>query len=64
MVLQDDVAEIYVIDIKRVIQSMTEEAGKNAGGKNEGKCHYVVENTCIKNVRNRPCHYVYENKDT
>ena len=37
---------------------------KNAGGKNEGKLHYVIENTCRKNVRNGPSHYVYENKDT
>ncbi len=35
---------------------------KNAGGKNEGIFHYVVENTCIKNVRNEPFHYVDEKK--
>jgi hypothetical protein len=61
---QDDAAKTYVIDIKRVIQLMGEELGKNAGGKNGGKSHYVVENKCRKNVRNRPRHYVYENKGT
>jgi hypothetical protein len=35
---------------------------KNAGGKNEGIFHYVIENKCRKNVRNRPFHYVDENK--
>ena len=35
---------------------------KNAGGKNEGIFHYVVENTCIKNVRNESFHYVDEKK--
>jgi hypothetical protein len=35
---------------------------KNAGGKNEGKSHYVVENKWRKNVRNMPRHYMYENK--
>jgi hypothetical protein len=34
----------------------------NAGGKNEGKFHYVVENKWIKNVRFRPFHYIIENK--
>ncbi len=35
---------------------------KNAGGKNEGIFHYVIENKWWKNVRNRPFHYVDENK--
>jgi hypothetical protein len=35
---------------------------KNAGGKSEGKFHYVIENTCRKNVRNAPLHYIYENR--
>jgi len=35
---------------------------KKRGGKNEGIFHYVVENTCIKNVRNEPFHYVDEKK--
>ena len=33
---------------------------KKRGGKNEGICHYVIENKCIKNVRNGPFHYVIE----
>jgi hypothetical protein len=32
------------------------------GGKNEGIFHYVIENKWWKNVRNRPFHYVDENK--
>ena len=35
---------------------------KNAGGKNEGKFNYVVENTYRKNVRLLALHYVDENK--
>jgi hypothetical protein len=62
--LQDDAAKTYVIDIKRVIQLMGEQVGRDAGGENEGKSHYVIENTCRKNVRNRPRHYVSENKCT
>jgi hypothetical protein len=37
---------------------------KNAGGKNEGIFHYVIENKWRKNVRNRPFHYVDEKKGT
>jgi hypothetical protein len=33
---------------------------KTRGGKNEGNLHYVVENKCRKNARNRPFHYVIE----
>jgi hypothetical protein len=36
-------------------------APRNAGGKYEGKSHYVIENTWRKNVRNKPRHYMYEN---
>jgi hypothetical protein len=35
---------------------------KNAGGKNEGKFHYVIENTCRKNVSLWAFHDVDENK--
>jgi hypothetical protein len=35
---------------------------KNAGGKYEGKSHYVIENTWSKNVRKWSRHYMYENK--
>jgi hypothetical protein len=34
----------------------------NAGVKNEGILHYVIENKRIKNVRKRPLHYVDEKK--
>ena len=37
-------------------------APKNAGGKSEGKFHYVIENTCRKNVSLGAFHYVDENK--
>jgi hypothetical protein len=40
------------------------EPAKNAGGKNEGIFHYVIENKCIKNVRNGPFHYVIEKSAT
>jgi hypothetical protein len=43
---------------------MGEQVGRDAGGENEGKSHYVIENTFRKNVRNRPRHYVSENKCT
>jgi len=35
---------------------------KNAGGKNEGMSHDIIENTCRKNVSFMPCHDVDENK--
>jgi len=35
---------------------------KNAGGKNAGIFHYVVENKWCKNARIRPFHYVHEKK--
>jgi hypothetical protein len=37
---------------------------ENAGGKNEGIFHYVVENKCRKNARNRAFHYVDEKKSS
>ena len=60
-ILQGNPVEIDIIEIKRVIQLTGGRGRKNARGKNEGKSHYVIENTWIKNVRNRPCHYIYEN---
>jgi hypothetical protein len=50
--------------LKELFDRQRRKPEKNAGGKNEGKCHYVIENTCRKNVRNRSSHYVFENKDT
>jgi hypothetical protein len=41
---------------------MDDHVEKNAGGKNEGKSHDVVENTCRKNVSFTVCHDVDENK--
>jgi hypothetical protein len=35
---------------------------ENAGGKNEGKSHDVIENTCRKNASLWACHDVYENE--
>jgi hypothetical protein len=33
---------------------------KNAGGKNEGKLNYVLENKYRKNVRNQALYYIIE----
>jgi hypothetical protein len=41
---------------------MGDQVAKNAGGKNEGKLHHVIENTCRKNVSFMACHDFYENK--
>ena len=54
----------YVIDVKAVSSFLAGRSRKNAGGKNEGIFHYVVENKRIKNVRNRPFHYVDEKKSS
>jgi hypothetical protein len=53
-------ARIYVIEITRVIYAGAAKWRKNAGGKNEGNLHYVIENKWSKNVRNWPLHYVIE----
>ena len=47
-------------EIKPVNLIAWHRAPKNAGEKNEGNLHYVIENKWIKNVRNRPFHYVIE----
>jgi hypothetical protein len=39
---------------------MAGRVAKNAGGKNDGNLHYVIENTCRKNDRNEALHYVIE----
>ena len=60
----ENLAKIYIIENKTVSSFLVAGQRKNAGGKNEGICHYVIENKCIKNVRNRPFHYVDEKKDS
>jgi len=49
-----------VVEIKPVKRIALTSASENAGGKNEGKFHYVVENTCRKNVCLWAFHYVVE----
>jgi hypothetical protein len=38
------------------------QVAKNAGGKYEGKSHYVIENKWRKNALFPLCHFVTENK--
>ena len=54
--------KVQLIENKAVNYVASSPAGKNAGGKNEGNLHYVIENTWRKNARNPPFHYVNENK--
>jgi hypothetical protein len=56
--------KVYVIESKVVSPFIAAMSRKIAGAKNEGNLHYVVENTCRKNVRNRALHYVDEKKST
>ena len=51
---------MQVIEINQVNRIAGCGDQENAGGKNEGNFHYVVENKWIKNVRNQPFHYVIE----
>ena len=51
-----------VIESKPVKCIALTSTSENAGGKNEGKFHYVIENTCRKNVSLRAFHDVDENK--
>jgi hypothetical protein len=55
--------KLYVFENKSVTPFPARSSKKTRGGKYEGKSHYVVENTCRKNVRNRSRHYMYENKE-
>jgi hypothetical protein len=57
MILQNH----QVVEIKPVKCIALTSTSENAGGKNEGKFHYVVENTCRKNVSLLALHYVDEN---
>jgi hypothetical protein len=54
--------KFHVIENKSVSSIWVVRQRKNAGGKNEGIFHYVIENKWRKNARNRPFHYVDENK--
>jgi hypothetical protein len=51
-----------IVEIKQVKCIALTSASENAGGKNEGMFHYVVENTCRKNVSLWALHDVDENK--
>ena len=50
-----------VVEIKLVKCIALTSNSENAGRENEGKFHYVVENTCSKNVSLLVLHYVHEN---
>jgi hypothetical protein len=52
--------KMYSLEIKPVSSFLVERKQKSAGGKYEGKSHYVFENTCRKNVRFEPCQDVVE----
>jgi hypothetical protein len=57
-----------ILQINQVVESkpvkciVLTSTSKNWGGKNEGKFHYVIENTCRKNVSLWAFHDVDENK--
>jgi hypothetical protein len=53
---------IKPLKLSQLSELRCDRAPKNAGGKNEGKFHYVVENTCRKNVTLWAFHHVDENK--
>ena len=52
--------KIQVVEIKPIKVIALPSGSKNAGGKNEGKFHYVIENKWRKNVRNQPLQDVVE----
>ena len=60
--ISENLAKIYIIETKIVNSFRVARQRKNAGGKNEGKFHYVIENPCRKNVSFLAFHYVIENK--
>ena len=51
-----------VVEIKQVKCIALTSTSEKRGGKNEGKFHYVIENTCRKNVTLWAFHDVDENK--
>jgi hypothetical protein len=57
-----NLARIYMVENKIVNLVRVAKWQKNAGGKNAGNLHYVVENKYSQNGRNRALHYVTENK--
>jgi hypothetical protein len=60
-IYDESFGKLYVIEIKSVIAFPARSHEKTRGRENEGKSHYVIENKCRKNVRNRPRHYMHEN---
>jgi hypothetical protein len=52
--------KIQIVETNSVNCIALRSGSKNAGGKNEGNFHYVVENKWIKNVRFRAFHYIIE----
>jgi hypothetical protein len=60
----EDLEKFMSLKQNKLTSSWRRSREKTRGGKNEGIFHYVVENTWWKNVRKRPFHYVYENKDS
>jgi hypothetical protein len=53
--------KIQIVETKTVKFIALRSGSKNAGGKNEGNLHYVIENKWCKNVRLWPFHYIVEN---
>ena len=58
----EDLANMYIIESNAFSKFLVAGQSKKRGGKNEGIFHYVIEKKWWKNVRNRPFHYVHENK--
>jgi hypothetical protein len=55
-------SKIQVAEIKRFRFIALLSVAENAGGKNEGNLHYVIENKYRKNVRFSPFQDVIETK--
>ena len=58
----ENLAKIYIVEIKTVSLFLVPRWRKNAGGKNEGEFHYVIENKWRKNVGFPPFQDVDEKK--
>jgi hypothetical protein len=57
---RENLAKMYVIEIKRINSSLGGQDEKSAGGKNEGKFHDVVEKKWRRNVGFTVLHDVIE----
>jgi hypothetical protein len=57
----ENLPKMYINENKTLSKILVAGRRKNAGGKNEGIFHYVIENKWWKNVRKQPFHYVDEN---